>query len=296
MSNTSNQIARQSAFPHKGVNVITVDLIAEKHNQPYGEIVRLFVRNKDQFSEGADYFFVSREDILNGSEPFRSLKDLLQNNRQRGVYLFTESGYYKLVKPMNDPAAWEVYGKVLNQYFEYQKVKKARKKKSTYIPQWQKRTGIPEHEAQEIKENNQKFRRALIENHIRGPRALAQTQTALYKRMFGDNKLRKNVLQKWQKPLDASQIRKVSVVEHDSSVFLGHVSSALDSAEDTMEAVYNVVDFRNAFLSGDAQAMMEKSFEMASKMDESRRIEENSNAVKWLDDPSVLFDDEDKTA
>lgn len=96
---SESSVSLQTSFRHEGVDVISVDLIADKHGQSNKRITELFWRNFRQFELGKDYFLIQKEDILSRSERLRNYVILFRSNRQRNALLFTESGYLKLVKP-----------------------------------------------------------------------------------------------------------------------------------------------------------------------------------------------------
>lgn len=96
-----------------GVDVITSDLIAKEHGIDKADINKLYNRNQDRFTAEKDVFIINRE-LLKSWDDFR---DLFTNNKQRAAYLFTERGYFKLVKIMNNDRAWEVYEHMMDVYF-----------------------------------------------------------------------------------------------------------------------------------------------------------------------------------
>lgn len=118
-------------------------------------ITDTFKRSKKHFVEGVDYFYISREQIQNQLDWFRDLKPLLLNNKQKGVYLFSESGYLKLVKPMRDPEAWKVYEYVLQVYFDKTVVQSRRQ--VTEVRDWAQRLGVDPDEAKAVKAITKRF-------------------------------------------------------------------------------------------------------------------------------------------
>lgn len=102
-----------------GVDVITSDLIAKEHGMDKFQVNQLYKRNEDRFMEERDIFIISKKS-LNGSQPYR---DLFTNNKQKAAYLFTERGYFKLVKIMNNDRAWDVYEHMMDVYFSAKQLK-----------------------------------------------------------------------------------------------------------------------------------------------------------------------------
>jgi len=93
--------------------VITTAEIAKYHELDVRIINQKFRRNKENFILDKDYFIVTR-DI---SESHRVIQDLFVVNNQTAVYLFTESGYLRFVKTINDEKAWKAYNVLIESYF-----------------------------------------------------------------------------------------------------------------------------------------------------------------------------------
>lgn len=91
-----------------GLRVVTLKDIDELHGRTDGTASRNFLSNKDRFIEGEDYFFVKTQ-----NNEFRGLESI----PNRGVTVFTESGYLMLVKSFTDDLAWEVQRKLIKTYF-----------------------------------------------------------------------------------------------------------------------------------------------------------------------------------
>ncbi|MFW6026276.1 MAG: ORF6N domain-containing protein [Candidatus Woesearchaeota archaeon] len=90
--------------------VVTFKDIDNLHQRPKGTAKRNFNNNKIHFLEKHDYFFLKPTDIE--KYEFRTFK--IPN---RGIYLFTESGYLMLVKSFTDDLAWKVQRELVNSYF-----------------------------------------------------------------------------------------------------------------------------------------------------------------------------------
>lgn len=92
--------------------VAVSDLIALWHNTTKADINKLYARNAERFINGKDVVV-----ILKSSDDFRNYSYLFTNNKQKAVYLFTERGYLKLVKIMNNDRAWDIYEEVIDVFF-----------------------------------------------------------------------------------------------------------------------------------------------------------------------------------
>ena len=95
---------------YRGEQVVTFEQVDKVHQRPQGTAKGSFDRNRDRFIEGEDFVLVtaSQKDVL------RTFGIDVPN---RGLTLFTERGYLKMVKPMNDDKAWEVFGEMIDRYF-----------------------------------------------------------------------------------------------------------------------------------------------------------------------------------
>jgi phage anti-repressor protein len=102
---------------YEGVEVVTVDLIAQKHNKEKKYIKKQFRANIDFFEENKDYFVIKRTDPQ-GS--YDELRDLFGSNAEREAYLFTRTGWLLLTKPMEDKQSWATWKEVINKFFEYE--------------------------------------------------------------------------------------------------------------------------------------------------------------------------------
>lgn len=101
-----------------GVDVIASDLIAREHQIRKSEINKLYNRNVDRFTSGKDVFVINKKSLRSSDD----LRELFTNNKQLAAYLFTERGYLKLVKIMNNDRAWEIYDHMLDVYFRAKKL------------------------------------------------------------------------------------------------------------------------------------------------------------------------------
>jgi hypothetical protein len=98
---------------YKGNRVITTRVMAEHHNLDVKVLNQKFRRNKKHFIENVDYFVVSLADLRS-----QSVTTISNMDRAEELYLFTESGYLRFVKTINDDRAWSIYSQLMQAYFE----------------------------------------------------------------------------------------------------------------------------------------------------------------------------------
>lgn len=89
--------------------------VALIHGRSLREINEVITRNIKRFKDEIDII-----DLLNRSERFRNFakeNGLIGSNRTQHVYLLSERGYAKLLKIMDDDKAWDIYDKLVDNYF-----------------------------------------------------------------------------------------------------------------------------------------------------------------------------------
>lgn len=96
---------------YNGQRVITFKDIDMVHERPDGTAKRNFYTNKKYFIEGVDFFLLKQSE--SSVDEIRTLK--IPN---RGLTVFTESGYLMLVRSFTDDLAWKVQRKLVNTYFK----------------------------------------------------------------------------------------------------------------------------------------------------------------------------------
>nr|DAE90803.1 MAG TPA: hypothetical protein [Caudoviricetes sp.] len=97
---------------YNGQMVVTFDDIDLVHKRPHGTARNAFKRNKRHFIDGVDYFVLEKENS-NVHETYIRNIDI----PNRGITVFTESGYLMLVKPFKDDLSWDVQRRLVNAYF-----------------------------------------------------------------------------------------------------------------------------------------------------------------------------------
>ncbi|MBB1069132.1 ORF6N domain-containing protein [Limosilactobacillus sp. RRLNB_1_1] len=89
--------------------------IAKIHGKELRQINQAINMNRKRFRNGIDII-----DLLNQSDGFRNFAQengLIGSNRTKNVYVLSEHGYAKLLKILDDDKAWEIYDKLVDNYF-----------------------------------------------------------------------------------------------------------------------------------------------------------------------------------
>lgn len=104
---------------YKNIRVLTTQQIAEAYETDTKIISKNFSRNKERYIEGKHFIciegeekreFVNRRQIDDGSKNAKIL------------YLWTEKGAFLHAKSLNTDRAWEVYDRLVDEYFEKPKL------------------------------------------------------------------------------------------------------------------------------------------------------------------------------
>ena len=95
---------------YQNQRVITFKDIDTVHERPDGTAKRNFDTNKRHFVKGEDYFLLKPSD-------FEKNENRTLEIPNRGLTVFTESGYLMLVKSFTDDLAWEVQRQLVKNYF-----------------------------------------------------------------------------------------------------------------------------------------------------------------------------------
>ena len=98
---------------YNNIRVLTTQQLAEAYGASTDTITKNFNRNKDRYAEGKHYICLKGEDLrefkANGQI------DLLPNIHT--LYLWTEKGTFLHAKSLNTDKAWEVYDRLVDNYF-----------------------------------------------------------------------------------------------------------------------------------------------------------------------------------
>jgi very-short-patch-repair endonuclease len=98
---------------HEDVEVVTVDLIAQKHGKTKFYVKKQFRANMDFFKEGKDYFVIDKS-----LKSIPGLSNLFKSNAQKEAYLFTVIGYERLFQTMiNDEKSILAHNHIIRDIF-----------------------------------------------------------------------------------------------------------------------------------------------------------------------------------
>lgn len=112
----ADRISAVRKIEYRGRSVVTHAMIEQLHDLKPGTARQAFVRNREQFEEGID-FFDSPPSELDCDESSQSSSTAPHGGHRRDIRLYTEGGYLKLCKVFNDPLAWRIYGHMTAIYF-----------------------------------------------------------------------------------------------------------------------------------------------------------------------------------
>lgn len=105
---------------YEGERVITTSDIAKAHKKELKRVNELLNNNKHRLIEDVDYFRIDRKSSVVSND----LEKYFTNNRQRVIYLLTESGYLMLVKAFKDDLSWDIQRILINTYFKMKEISK----------------------------------------------------------------------------------------------------------------------------------------------------------------------------
>lgn len=98
---------------YKNMRVLTTQQLADSYRSSTDTITKNFNRNKDRYIEGKHYMCLKGDELRS----FRATGqiDLLPNVHT--LYLWTQKGTLLHAKSLNIDVAWEVYGRLVDNYF-----------------------------------------------------------------------------------------------------------------------------------------------------------------------------------
>lgn len=97
---------------YNGQPVVTVKQVAEIHGITTRNVHQSFSRHQQHFEEGKDYYYL----------PKANIQSVHFGTSNRGVFVFTESGYLLLTKTFTDLLSWEVQGQLVDGYFRLKEI------------------------------------------------------------------------------------------------------------------------------------------------------------------------------
>lgn len=100
---------------YKNIRVLTTQQIAEAYGTDTKIISKNFSRNKGRYIEGKHFICLEGEE-KRGFINHRQIDDGSKNAKT--LYLWTEKGAFLHAKSLNTDKAWEVYDRLVDEYFE----------------------------------------------------------------------------------------------------------------------------------------------------------------------------------
>lgn len=104
---------------YKNIRVLTTQQIAEAYGTDTKIISKNFSRNKERYIEGKHFICLEGEE-KRGFVNRRQIDDSSKNAKT--LYLWTEKGAFLHAKSLNTDRAWEVYDRLVDEYFEKPKL------------------------------------------------------------------------------------------------------------------------------------------------------------------------------
>lgn len=104
---------------YRGQPVVTFQMVADVHDAKIATVEGSYHKNAQHFVDGKHTFLIEGEEL-------QGLKSWLTNSQSvisanaRSLRVFTEQGYYMLVKPMRDETSWRVQSEMAETYFRAQ--------------------------------------------------------------------------------------------------------------------------------------------------------------------------------
>lgn len=99
---------------YKNIRVLTTQQIAEAYGTDTRVISNNFNRNKDRYVEGKHYICLEGDEL----KDFKTNHQFDDSSRINKLYLWTEKGAFLHAKSLNTDTAWEVYDRLVDNYFE----------------------------------------------------------------------------------------------------------------------------------------------------------------------------------
>lgn len=99
---------------YKNIRVLTTQQIAEAYGSDTRVISNNFNRNKERYIEGKHYICLEGDEL----KDFKTNHQFDDSSRINKLYLWTEKGAFLHAKSLNTDTAWEVYDRLVDNYFE----------------------------------------------------------------------------------------------------------------------------------------------------------------------------------
>ena len=103
---------------YRNIRVLTTQQIAEAYETDARIISNNFNRNKERYVEGKHFVCLDGEKL----KEFKTNHHFDESSRINKLYLWTEKGAFLHAKSLNTDKAWEVYDRLVDEYFEKPKL------------------------------------------------------------------------------------------------------------------------------------------------------------------------------
>lgn len=103
---------------YENIRVLTTQQIAEAYESDVRIISNNFNRNKERYVEGKHFVCLEGEEL----KAFKTNHHFDESSRINKLYLWTEKGAFLHAKSLNTDRAWEVYDRLVDEYFEKPKL------------------------------------------------------------------------------------------------------------------------------------------------------------------------------
>lgn len=102
---------------YENIRVLTTQQIAEAYGTDSRVISNNYNRNKERYVEGKHFICLEGDEL----KSFKTNHQFDESSRINKLYLWTEKGAFLHAKSLNTDVAWEVYDKLVDNYFEKSK-------------------------------------------------------------------------------------------------------------------------------------------------------------------------------
>lgn len=102
---------------YKNIRVLTTQQIAEAYGTDAKIISKNYNRNKERYVEGKHFICLEGDEL----REFKTNHHFGESSKVNKLYLWTEKGAFLHAKSLNNDTAWEVYDRLVDNYFEKQK-------------------------------------------------------------------------------------------------------------------------------------------------------------------------------
>ena len=98
---------------YNNIRVLTTQQVAEAYQTSTDTVKKNFSRNKDRYTEGKHYICLNGEEL----KDFKAKGQIFTSPNVNTLYLWTQKGCLLHAKSLNTDIAWEVYDRLVDNYF-----------------------------------------------------------------------------------------------------------------------------------------------------------------------------------